>query len=60
MADAAHDTIKIYEGFAGLETQLIAAVNPRNNVKLKGGCRPRPPRVEGAELGPRSRDSMVP
>jgi len=41
VADAAYDTVKVYESFAQLEAQLIAAVNPRNNAKLKGGCRGR-------------------
>lgn len=41
VADAAYDTVKLYESFAELEAQLIAAVNPRNNEKLKGGCRER-------------------
>jgi hypothetical protein len=38
VADAAYDTVKIYESFAELKAQLIAAVNPRNNNMLKGGC----------------------
>lgn len=37
VADGAYDTVRIYESLSELEAQLIAAVNPRNNRKLKGG-----------------------
>jgi hypothetical protein len=51
VADAAYDTVKIYESFADLEAQLIAAVNPRNNAKLKGGCHERVAESWGSEMG---------
>jgi len=50
VADAAYDTVRIYESFADLEAQLIAAVNPRNNEKLKGGYRGRFVRSCGIEM----------
>lgn len=37
VADAGYDTNEVYEGFEGLKAELIAAVNPRNDARLKGG-----------------------